>query len=85
MSRSVIDKIEIINQVENKFIIGTIPSRRAHLVAIDQHALHERVNLEQLELIFLAQIKGEPVYELPEFNLHRFKNMVMKLKKGDGL
>ena len=38
-------RLQVLSQIENKFIIGKLDR---YIVAIDQHAIHERINLEQL-------------------------------------
>ena len=50
--------LDIVNQIDNKFIIAKIVSNYCTgveriLLAIDQHALHERINLEHLENLYV--------------------------------
>lgn len=47
--------IEVIAQIDKKFIVGKLrntESKDCVLIAIDQHALSERINLEQLIAMF---------------------------------
>lgn len=46
--------LQFLAQVENKFILATqmVADNEKALFGIDQHALHERVNLELLETLY---------------------------------
>ncbi len=65
--------------MENKFILGT---SGPDLLAVDQHALHERVNLEHLERLLLAELTGHPLQTFPGPNPNKFKRMVLEQSGG---
>lgn len=46
-TKKIFDNIEVIGQLDKKFII-TIKKGGNMLIVFDQHAVHERVRLEQL-------------------------------------
>ncbi len=50
LKRSDVQRLEIINQVDSCFIIGKLDRL---IVALDQHAMHERINLEILEKMYI--------------------------------
>ena len=58
LSSSDLHRIDLIAQVQNEFIIGSLKIKNnLKLIAIDQHAMHERVNLDQLEALYLGQVE----------------------------
>ena len=73
--------------MDNKFIIGKIDhefsSSKRVLVALDQHAMHERINLEALEDMFFLHVKTneEKCQSVCKKNLPIF-DMMIKRNQG---
>lgn len=58
--------------MENKFILAKLDRT---LLAIDQHAIHERINLEHLESLIINYLNGDSnTYSF--VNLHKFEEFV---------
>ena len=49
LNKSAINRLKIVGQVDNKFVM--LKDDDLNLIALDQHAAHERVRLEYLEAI----------------------------------
>ena len=85
LSRKSFLHLVVINQLDRKFILGVLPSER-QLVAIDQHALHERVNLEILESLFLRDTpKSRNFKILIKPSLKIFYNALWKFSLSENL
>jgi DNA mismatch repair ATPase MutL len=59
-----IGSLEVVCQVQSKFIIARTQSDPLVLVAVDQHAAHERVLLERYQRSLESLLEGEPVSEV---------------------
>ena len=53
-----LERLELINQVDQCFLLAKLDRL---IVALDQHAMHERINLEILERIYKGEITQEEV------------------------
>jgi DNA mismatch repair ATPase MutL len=74
-------KNEFIGQIENKFLVSVA---QGIILLWDQHALHERIRLEQLQIKFLSapgetcSVKSCPTPEKLSLNLSRIQLEILK-------
>lgn len=73
---------KVLGQVDNKFIIGTIKAHNKDIVTIfDQHATHERIQLEKLEKTLNQDLSSENCRILLRLTSYDYE--IMQKKKQD--
>ncbi|TNV80779.1 hypothetical protein FGO68_gene16967 [Halteria grandinella] len=65
-----LSRLELLNQIDETFLLGRLDRM---IIALDQHAMHERINLEQLEKLY--KDRASQIVEREE-NLMKFESFI---------